>query len=206
MPWEGAKQVTHKLQASRSASHRGFSMLEMVIVIAMILILSGMAIISINGALPQEQVTAGMNAAEAVFRQGRDTAISERRNYQLIYTLGVAPAPDQVGLERIELGGTLTVLPPVPLPSPARFGLDPSITVDTPDGFGLCGNGLCFGGSPTQQWLSDGTFVNAVGQPLNATIFVHIPGNPSAQRAFTVLGTTGRIRAYKWTGNGWVLQ
>jgi hypothetical protein len=181
-------------------------LLEMILVITLIMILAGMAIISINGALPQEQVTAGMNAAEAVFRQGRDTAISERRNYQLIYTPGTPPAPDEVGLERLELGGGVTVLPAIPLPLPARFGLDPSITIDTPDGFGTCASGLCFGGTPTQQWLSDGTFVNALGQPLNATVFVHVPGNPSAQRAFTVLGTTGRIRAYKWTGGSWVLQ
>ena len=198
--------MTYRVTARRQTCNRGFSLLEMLLVIALIMVLSGMAIISINGALPQLQVTSGMNAAEAVFRQGRDTAISERRDYQLIYTLGTPPAPDQVGVERLEIGGGFTVLPAIPLPSPARFGLDPGITVDTPDGFGLCASGLCFGGTPTQQWLSDGTFVNAVGAPLNATVFVHIPGNPSAQRAFTVLGTTGRIRAYKWTGGSWVLQ
>jgi prepilin-type N-terminal cleavage/methylation domain-containing protein len=200
--------VTTATRTKRPGDH-GFTLLEMLIVIAIFLILCGMAIISINGALPQEQVNSGIFAAMAVIRQGRDSAISERRNFQLLY--GPPMLANQIGLERIECppscgGPPVTVLPVVTLQPPAAFGLDNSITVDTPDNFGTCSSGLCFGGSPTQQWLSDGTFVNSVGQPLNATVFVHIPGNPNAQRAFTILGTTGRIRAYKWNGSAWVLQ
>lgn len=197
--------MTKAISASRRTSGHGFSLLEMVTVIAIILILAGMAIISINGTLPQQQATAGVNAAIAVFKQGRDTAIAERRNYQLMS--GTPLLANQIGLERIEPGGGFTVLPAVTLPSPAQFNLDASITTTLPDSnFPLCTSGLCFGGTPTQQWLSDGTFVNAAGQPLNASIFVNVPGKPESQRAFTILGTTGRVRAYKWNGSAWVLQ
>jgi prepilin-type N-terminal cleavage/methylation domain-containing protein len=185
----------------------GFTMLEMLTVIAIIMILAAMAVISINGALPAQEAVAGVNAASAVFRQGRDASISQRRSYQL-----VATAPNQLQLERVEIGGTLTPLPTVTLPAPAQFMLYNGIP-DTPDGYGTCSNGLCFGGTLTQTWLSDGTFVDAAGNPLNATIFIAVPGTAptdlrfkSTQRAFTILGTTGRIRAYKWTGGSWVLQ
>jgi len=185
---------------------KGFTLLEMITVVAIIFTIVAFAIISINGALPGQQANAGLNAAAQVFHQGRDSAIAERRSYQLLTT-----APNQVGLERLEIGGGYTVLPVVTLPAPAVFGIDPSLTsLTAPDpNFPTCSNGLCFGGTLTQTWLSDGTFVNSAGQPLNAAIYVYVPGADGTQRAFTVLGTTGRIRSYKWTGgtNGkWVLQ
>ena len=205
------------MRDNRKAHHReaqgGFSLLEMLVVVVMILILSAIAIINLNATLPQQEATAAMNAAEAVFRQGRDSAIAQRRAYQLVATV-----PNQLDLVRQEVGNTTTQLPVVTLPAPAQFMLYAGIP-DTPDGYGECSTGLCFPGSGgVQQWLSDGTFVNgATGAPLNATIFIAVPGNSpgdlkniGTQRAFTVLGTTGRIRAYKWNGGSgaccWVLE
>jgi len=179
----------------------GFSLLEMLTVIGVMFILAAFAIFNINGALPGQEATAGLNSAAAVFHQGRDMAISQRRYFQL-----VTNPPTQIGLQRLELSGGYTALPMVTLPPPAQFGLIAGIP-DTPDGFGTCSNGLCFGGSSIlPSWLSDGTFVDGSGQPLNATVFVCVPGNASTQRAFTILGTTGRIRAYKWTGGNWILE
>lgn len=190
----------------RGEAEWGFTLLEMVTVIAIIFILSAMAIINISGALPGQQTAAGLNAAVAVFRQGHDIAIAQRRYFQLV--IPAANPPNQIGLERLEIPSGVTPLPVVTLPAPAQFGLDPSIT--TPPETGLleptCANGLCFGGTPTQTWLTDGTFVQANGQPLNGVVYIMVPGNPSAQRAFTVLGSTGRIRTYRWTGKIWVLQ
>jgi prepilin-type N-terminal cleavage/methylation domain-containing protein len=198
MNWNGKPQ-------RREAEH-GFSLLEMLVVIAIMFILSAFAIISINGSLPSQQSAAGLNAAVGVFRQGRDIAIAERRSFQLV--IPAVNPPNQIGLERLEIAGGFTALPVVTLPKPAQFGLDPSITVAPETGLvqSTCANGLCFGGTVTETWLSDGTFVQANGQPLTAVVYVMVPGQPSAQRAFTILGSTGRIRTYRWTGKNWVLQ
>ena len=187
-------------------AEQGFSLLELLVVIAIIFILAGMAIININGALPGQQSGAGLNAAVAVFRQGRDIAIAQRRYFQLVTP--VTTPPNQIGLERLELGGGVTPLPVITLPAPAQFGLDPTITTAPETGLvePTCSGGLCFGGTPTQTWQPDGTFIQANGQTLTAVVYVMVPGNPSAQRAFTILGSTGRIRTYRWTGSQWILQ
>ncbi len=201
--------MSDNCKAHHREAQGGFSLLEMMVVVVMILILSAIAIINLNATLPQQEATAAMNAAEAVFRQGRDSAIAQRRAYQL-----VATAPNQLDLVRWEVGNTTTPLPVVTLPAPAQFMMYPGIP-DTPDGYGPCSSALCFPGSSGQQWwLSDGTFADvATGNPLNATIFIAVPGSSvtdlrykNTQRAFTILGTTGRIRAYKWTGGSWVLE
>ncbi len=195
----------HKPQTGQV--NQGFSLLELLLVIAIIFILAGMAIISISSTLPSQQTQAGLNAAATVFRKGHDVAISERRDFQLVIP-AVTPM-NQIGLERLELNGGVTPLPVVTLPEPAQFGLDPSITVAPETGLATpstCSNGLCFGGTPTQLWQPDGTFIQANGQPLNAVIYIMVPGSPTAQRAFTILGSTGRIRTYRWTGSQWILQ
>jgi len=198
--------MEYKHNPRKLKTESGFSMLEMLTVIAIIFIISAFAIFNINGALPSEQTAAGLNAAVAVFRQGRDIAIAERRSYQLVVP-AVNPL-NQIGLERLNIGGGFNALPVTTLPAPAQFGLDSSIT--TPPETGLvqptCTTGLCFGGTLTQTWLSDGTFVDSSGQPLNAVVYIMVPGNPAASRAFTILGSTGRIRTYKWNGGAWVLQ
>jgi len=186
------------------AAQSGFSLLEMLVVLAIMMIIAAMAIVNINGALPNQQSAAGLNAAVAVFRQGRDNAVAQRRSFQLV--IPAVNPPNQIGLQRIEIGGGFSSMPVTTLPSPAQFGLDASITTPPESGLPTCSNGLCFGGTLTQTWLSDGTFVQANGTPLNAVVYVMVPGQPSAQRAFTILGTTGRIRTYRWNGNSWLLQ
>jgi prepilin-type N-terminal cleavage/methylation domain-containing protein len=190
-------------RTTRRNPQGGFSLLEMLTVVAIILILSAMAIININGALPGQQSAAGLNAAVGVFRQGRDTAIAQRRYFQLEIPTG---SNNQIGLQRVEVPTGFTTMPVVTLPAPAVFGLDPSIATPPEAGLPTCSSGLCFGGTLTQTWLPDGTFIQTNGQPLNAVVYVQVPNSPGSQRAFTILGTTGRIRTYRWTGSGWVLQ
>ena len=71
-----------------------------------------------------------------------------------------------------------------------EFRLDPSITTDTPDMFRKTGTGwttaVAFGpkgsgiGSAWGMFTSEGTFVNADGDPLNGTVFLSIPGQKTA--------------------------
>jgi len=61
-----------------------------------------------------------------------------------------------------------------------------------------------FRGSTLLMFLSDGTFVDAQGNPLNGSVFLGLNNHPETARAVTVLGATGRVRGYRWTGSRWI--
>jgi hypothetical protein len=62
-------------------------------------------------------------------------------------------------------------------------------------------------GGPTSGMMfqSDGTFTDGNGNPISGTLFIGVPRLPSTARAVTILGNTGRIKAYRSVGAGWFL-
>lgn len=186
---------TNEMRSGRSAT--GFSLIEMMIVVVLISIMAAMAMYSIVGALPNIRVNNGLNVAMNVVKNGKYLAVSQRRNYQLMF----AP-PARLWLRRLNVPAGFTDLPPVDLPGGVQFILFPNI-IDTPDGYGNAA-AIDFRGTPTQTFMSNEQFVNAAGQFLDGTIYVGIPGNSATQRAITISGATGRIRAYRWNGASWL--
>jgi hypothetical protein len=94
----------------------------------------------------------------------------------------------------------------MPIGSPIQFCV--CSMPDTPDGFGN-GGAIYFegitNGPATGMWFqSDGELVDAATLlPINGTVFLGVSGQATAARAVTVLGTTGRVRAYRSTGVAW---
>lgn len=186
------------------AGERGFSTIETVVVVAIVLIIAAMAVVQLDPARQQWQANAGMIQVASQLRQARELAITGRRNVQVQF-LG----NNQIRLTRLNLpaGAAPTLLSTVPIQAPVIFMLTPGAP-DTPDAFGNLGAvefGGLVGGPPTMMFQSDGTFVDTAGNILNGTVFLGIPNVPVTARAVTVVGATGRIRMYKGTGRGWVL-
>jgi hypothetical protein len=76
---------------------------------------------------------------------------------------------------------------------------------DTPDAFGNTGP-IAFGTATVIKFAPDGTLVDQSGQGLNGSVFMAIPniqGTNLSARAITVLGSTGRVRGYRWDGSKW---
>ena len=82
------------------------------------------------------------------------------------------------------------------------YRLVPTVTTDTPDGFGNS-TALAFGTATSYTFSTDGTLVDQSGNPLNGTIFLAVVNVAKSQRAVTIMGGTGRVRGFKWTGFGW---
>jgi len=85
--------------------------------------------------------------------------------------------------------------------------------VDTPDGYGsttstsfTSTNGTfpsATGSTSVAKFTPDGTLVDWNGRTTNGTVFLAVPTVSTSTRAVTVLGSTGRVRGYRWDGRAW---
>ena len=73
---------------------------------------------------------------------------------------------------------------------------------DTPDAFGI-NSAIDFGAAVNIKFNPDGSLVNEVGASTNGSVFLSRPTENRSVRAITVLGSTGRIRGYRWDGSAW---
>lgn len=185
----------------RQRQTAGFSMVEMTVGLAIMLIVAAMALFNIQGTLPGIYGDSALATARSQMRTAREMAISQRRNVQVTF-----PSPNEIQLHRLDQPAGQTDFPPVTLSSRGQFMLFAGLP-DTPAGFGNNGAiefGGQAGGPPMMVFQSDGSFVDFnTGQPINGTLFIGIVNNSSSARALTILGATGRTRSYRWNGSQW---
>jgi prepilin-type N-terminal cleavage/methylation domain-containing protein len=202
---------------SKSKRQRGFTLLETMVSIGIILTVAGILVVKSFGSMESYKSNSAMDTVVSQLRVARQLAISQRRTVfvwvDTTFTGGgagsqhinyqIQPAPKSA-----ELAGPLVS---VALPGQTQYLL-PAGVPDTPMAFGTCsGNAVCIGnvngGPPIMQFNSTGTFTDGTGlAPLNGTIFVSIAGQSITTRAVTVMGGTGRVRPYTYTGagGGWI--
>lgn len=223
------KRRMKSVEASPTANReRGFSVVEMVVVMAMLMIIAAIATIQLQPTLQQFRANAGLDQLKAALRQARETAISQRRTivitfptsnsiqnsiqmYQMVVVAQTAPNPPKIT-------EATTPFNTVVLEGTVQF-LTYAKETDTPDGYdpggpagGIgvytesTGGVVASGGAPTMEFQSDGTFTDGNGSLLNATIFVGVPSLTETARAATVLGGTGRVRTWSNNGSGWIVQ
>jgi prepilin-type N-terminal cleavage/methylation domain-containing protein len=187
-------------------SQRGFSMIEMLVVIAVIMIISAMAITQLQPALQHNRAVAAASQVKSALRQGREAAVSARRTVQVQFFTG-APCPPNLGcivLTRLDPPANVpTVILTLPIEGSVQF-MQFAGEPDTPDAFGN-GSPIFFGGvangPPTMEFQSDGSFTDGNGNVTNGTIFLGIPNYRSSAMAITLLGGTGRTHSYRCPSN-----
>ena len=185
-------------------AERGFSMIELMIALTIILIVSAIAITQLTPNMQQARVDAAMREVIASFRQAREFSIANRRYVQVSF-----PANNQIQITQMNTltpgaGAVNNVIQTVTLAPPLVFNLDGM--PDTPDAYGNGGpivfESVVNGPVGGMLFQSDGELLDgATFLPINGTVFMGIPGQQSTARAVTVLGTTGRVRGWKSNGN-----
>lgn len=185
---------------------RGFSMIEMLVVVAIAMVIAGIAIIQSRPALMQIRANTAKDLVQGSLRQARESAISDRRSVKVEFLVNppANPAGSYVRLTRLGGGvGPDTVIAMTPIPGSVIYTTFPG-EPDTPDGYGNAGpiyfGGVNNGPAAGMIYQSDGTFAAATGIPINGTVFMGIPNQPTTARAVTILGTTGRVRSYHISG------
>jgi prepilin-type N-terminal cleavage/methylation domain-containing protein len=195
----GMVGISKPAVTARLVAQAGYSAIEMMMTVGIMGIVASMAVIQIGQSQPALKGDGGLRLVMSQLNTARELAITQRRYMRVTFT-----NPNQLQIIREEAPGpATTVISSVLIEGGVTFGLIAGLP-DTPDAFGR--NAAVDFGSATQlKFGPDGTFVNQVGQSLNGSVFVALPNLPLSARAVTVLGSTGRVRGYKWDGAHWNL-
>lgn len=196
----------------RENRERGFSMVELCVVVTLILVISAIAITSLKPAVQDTNCDTAMRQVISQLRQAREYAITNRRYVQITFPV-VAGQSEIVMTQRDDLtvgaGAVNPVLSTIPIHNPESFLVFPTLP-DTPDANGnsaaIVFEGINGGPVGGMLFQSDGELVDGgTFQPINGTVFLGLAAQTPTARAITVLGGTGRVHGWKISGNTWML-
>src|ERR1700756_4560666 len=121
-----------------SGKERGFSLLEMMIVVALVIVLASITFISLQPALKAARVDSAYNTVLMTMRNYRSRAITERKRYIVAFT-----APGTITVSYWGVGVPIAPAPvvvqTVTLPTDVQFMVQagiPSTPATVPDGLG----------------------------------------------------------------------
>jgi Tfp pilus assembly protein FimT len=213
----------HRIAVRKRGPESGYTLVEFVITAVLLMTVAGITIYQLSPTWQDQKATVGMDQVKSTLREARETAVSQRRSIVVKFVASAASTACLPGggisncieLYQMVVSGS----PPtatqatspyltMPIQTGVQFGTV-SGEVDTPDAFGIPGSGgimfnsISGGPGSGMMFQSDGTFTDGNGNPINGTVFLVATGTANSARAVTVLGNTGRIRAFKANGAGW---
>jgi prepilin-type N-terminal cleavage/methylation domain-containing protein len=192
------------------ALQSGFTLTEMIVVVAIILAVAGMAIPNLTRAIDASRIKGSAQALAAAYQDARIRATQNDTSYQvLISPPGISPAQICIDLDRdgtCSAGDPVTTFPgqlrvsnlgvPVPL-GPAQLNY---LAIDT-EHSSAPGNGLTWNavGLPCQQ--SSAATCIAIGWVQYLQFF---RGNGDVMYAAVTVSPTGRVKTWTFipSGNG----
>jgi len=180
------RRSRHRIKTNSASHVEGFTLIEMMITLAIIGICAAGAAIMVPNFLSQSRADGAVAQALNTLRVARDRAIGERRNIELHFI-----TPNHIQIVRQEY-----------LEADQKFLLFTGLG-DTPDQFGVSSNPVAFATTPV-MFTSEGTLVDTVGDVTNGTLFLGKTGDSSSARAITIFGTTALLRTWRWSKTQWV--
>ena len=202
----------------------GFSLVEMLIVVGVVIILLAAAIIEIKPILMASRADSAVAYTENQIRLARERAIDERRLMRLTFTAprtifmefqftdstgAVTYAP--VTLQAGQTGAGITMLP-----NDVQFQTPPSPPATPPDNIGAQNNAFDFFCAGTAcagtilYFNPDGSIVNSTNDPVQGVVYMGRPGDPLSSRAVSFFGPTGKVKAWRYlkpsSGTKWIQQ
>lgn len=188
--------IVDRARAPRCAHHQGFSLVELMVVIAVGAIIAAMTVPTVVNVLKTERGDSAMMQVAAILRQGREASIGQRRSIDVVFN-GTA----NIQLIRNNVPNGTTLIGQATLENGVVMMRDVSIP-DTPDTYGAA-SATDFDNANIIRFQPDGMLTDGAGVPINGTVFFGRAGEPTAYRAVTVTGSSGRAQPYRWTGSRW---
>lgn len=204
----------------RKNQTRGFSLLEMMMVVAIIMIMATVSFMSLQPVMKQQRVNNAYNVVLSAMRQARDNAVGQRTSYMVVMDTTTIPHQITVAPTFGAFQGSLASVT-FQLPRDVIFDNEPGIPTSntfTPDSFGTgaqpvdfgyTGSGAGVGGQNRIYFCPDGSAQDAAGgagqctgNPNSGVVYIARRGELYSSRAITVWGATGRIRGWRLYNNG----
>ena len=184
---------------------RGFSLLEAMIVVAIIMIVLATAIVQINPVLKEAKARAALETTLGQMRRAHEMAVDQRQVYRLSFTAPRTIQLDKVNIDPVTRAVALTFQSKIDLPLETQFttvtGM-PTTPATVPDGFG---NGAIaidfdrdFGGGVKEIYFQrDGRALDAANRLNNGVVYMCRPGDFMSCKAITLIGATGRSKGWR---------
>ena len=212
----------------RRQREAGFSLLEVMTVLAISIVVSVVSVVSLIPVMSQYRLTNAYNTTLAAMRQARDNAVSQRTSYSVTFSNSVTPNTITVSPTLTGFQGAQSAVV-YKLPTDVSFYVASTIASvsPTPDGygagstaidFGYTANGVGTGGQSTIYFCPDGSAQdaengagNCAGSWDGGVVYIARSSDLLSSRAISVWGATGRMRGWRLYPNGssnyqWVRQ
>ena len=191
---------------------RGFSLLELMIVVTIIAILVAISLVVLWPAFEGDHVTQAYSTTVEVFRKFRNQAVAQSKRYIIV------PTPPGTLTVQYWGGGTPAPAPQTlytyTIPTDVKYQVQagfPTAATAVPDGFGTGSAAIQFnacavleGGQPCVIFYPDGTVKDDLGNFNNGVIYINNGSYFYGSRAISVEGATGRIRGWRLTNKAGV--
>ncbi|MGA3092150.1 MAG: prepilin-type N-terminal cleavage/methylation domain-containing protein [Terriglobales bacterium] len=204
-----------------NARHRasGFSLIEMLTVVAIIIVMASVTFMSLIPVLNQERVTNAYNTTLSALRQARDCSVAQRTSYSVSFSTST---PNSIAVAATTPFAGDPCTSTFQLPTNVIF-LAPPAGATPPDGYGTGANAIDFGYTPssnagggtTLYFCPDGSAQTASGcfgsgNWDGGVVYLARTGDTGSYRAVDLWGATGRVhgwRLYPKTGGyQWLRQ
>lgn len=191
-------QVQAAHSRRRFGSDAGYSLIELLMVVAIVAILGGMVMTISATSRAQSKADSAVSAAVSTLEIARNRAIAERRNVEIHFV-----PPNRIWLGRQEADESVAVIGDTLLENDMIFKKFTAIT-KTPEASVTPGT-INFDGPTPVMFSSDGSLVDYAGDPTNGTILfgARTSNDTNSARAITLFGTTGLIQAWRWVAGEW---
>ena len=208
----------------------GFSLIEMMIVVAISIVVSTISVMSLVPLMKAQRVTNAYNITLAALRQARDNAVSQRTSYSVTFSSSASPntitvSPVVNGFQGDQSTVVYTLPTDVSFMTQTQFS---SMTAPDSGGGSSFGTGTraidfgytAAGGTGNQStvyFCPDGSAQSAAcaaggysNNWDNGVVYISRTGELLNSRAITLWGGTGRVRGWRIYGSGssyqWVRQ
>jgi prepilin-type N-terminal cleavage/methylation domain-containing protein len=195
--------------------NRGFSLLEMMIVLAIGMTVAGISIMALMPMMQETHVDQAYDTTLSVLRNYRNLAVSTSKRYIVTFT-----APGTITVTRWDYAIPVSPVPvfvaTYTLPPDIQFAVQPGFPAAAPDGFGVgttaidFDQGMGLGSQNYVMFMPDGSAQDTLGNYDSGIVYVTRINDYYRSRALTVWGTTGRIRGWRvylqGGSNKWVQQ